>query len=308
MSLDDYASKNKGKSGGGQNRSQNRGPNRGQRNTRRPRNGGGGPVFERTARNLRQTGRRKAPYNKPSRADGRWRNDKFNEIQEEDEFNSIVPQQPASRSSVSATTLTVAGDLRNTLKAQATKLFVSNVEKQITQDELLQLFAGIGTVKSIELHFDKDGKSLGTALVNYASRANAELAFSEFSGRMLDGEELLIEFVGSATAPAETTSSSVTIDPLQSIQSAPVYVNNSYNGDYENEEDEDQSSFWGLAAGGSNRRGNRGPDRRAPRRGRRRQEGRNNNRRNNDRATTVSADDLDAQMDAYRSKAKKDDE
>ena len=112
MSLDDYASKNKGKSGGGQNRSQNR---RGQRNTRRPRNGGGnfplivvilgdndrmcsgliccnvrcwkcsayahliyfflvviadghiflgGPVFERTARNLRQTGRRKAPYNK----------------------------------------------------------------------------------------------------------------------------------------------------------------------------------------------------------------------------------------------------
>lgn len=51
-----------------------------------------------------------------------------------------------------------------------------------------------------------------------------------------------------------------------------------------------------------------GPDRRAPRRGRRRQEGRNNNRRNNDRATTVSADDLDAQMDAYRSKAKKDDE
>ena len=42
----------------------------------------------------------------------------------------------------------------------ATKLFVSNVEKQITQDELLQLFAGIGTVNSIELHFDKDGKSL----------------------------------------------------------------------------------------------------------------------------------------------------
>ena len=73
---------------------------------------------------------------------------------------------------------------------------------------------------------------------------------------MLDGEELLIEFVGSAPAPAEKTSS-VTIDPLQSIQSAPVYVNNSYNGDYENEEDEDQSSFWGLAAGGSNRRGNR---------------------------------------------------
>ena len=50
--------------------------------------------------------------------------------------------------------------LRSRLIFSATKLFVSNVEKQITQDELLQLFAGIGTVKSIELHFDKDGKSL----------------------------------------------------------------------------------------------------------------------------------------------------
>jgi len=288
LSLDDYASKNKRKGGGGQ--------NRGQRSTRRPRKGGGGPVFERTARNLRQTGRRKAPYDKASRADGRWTNDKFSEIQEEDESYSIVPQQP-----VSATPRTVAGDLRNTLKAQATKLFVSNVEKQITQDELLQLFAGIGTVNSIELHFDKDGKSLGTALVNYGSKASAEVAVSEFNGRMLDGEELLIEVVGSATAPAEKTSS-VTIDPLQSIQSAPVYVSNSYNGDYDNEEEEDSSNFWGMAAG-SNRRGSRGPDRRAPRRGRR-QERRNNNRRDNDRVD-VSADDLDAQMDAYRSKAKK---
>ena len=54
----------------------------------------------------------------------------------------------------------------------AAKLFVSNVEKQITEEELLQLFAGIGTVKSIALHFDKDGKSqVSFYLINFSTIA-----------------------------------------------------------------------------------------------------------------------------------------
>lgn len=296
MSLDDYASKNKRKGGGG-------GPSRGQRSTRRPARGGGGPIFERTARNLRQTGRRKAPYNKASRADGRWTNDKFAEIQQEEESFSIVPQQQPV-SAATAVPRTVAGDLRNTLKAQAAKLFVSNVEKQITEEELLQLFVGIGTVKSIALHFDKDGKSQGTALVHYASKASADQAVTEFSGRMLDGEELLIEFVNSeVAAPAET---SVTIDPLQSIESAPVRMDNSVNyGSYDYDEEDDTTSFWGTAAG-SNRSGSRN-DYQTSQRGRRQERKGNNrrNRENRENRKNVSADDLDAQMEAYRSKAKK---
>ena len=43
---------------------------------------------------------------------------------------------------------------------------------------------------------------------------------------------------------------------------------------------------------------------RAPRRGKR-QEGGNSNRRNRESQKNVSANDLDAQMEAYRSRAKK---
>ena len=73
---------------------------------------------------------------------------------------------------------------------------------------------------------------------------------------MLDGEELLIEFVNSEAAAA-AADTSVTVDPLQSIESAPVRMEFSGNdGSYDYDEDDDAASFWGTAAG-SNRRGGR---------------------------------------------------
>ena len=70
---------------------------------------------------------------------------------------------------------------------------------------------------------------------------------------MLDGEELLIEFVNSEAATADT---SVTIDPLQSIESAPVRMEFSANdGYYDDDEDDNPASFWGTAAGSSRRGG-----------------------------------------------------
>lgn len=308
LSLDAYASKNKGSSkrqtggGGGGGGKRQAGSRRGGRRSGR----GGGALFNNARGALERRGA--APYSK-GRADGAWKHDKFDEVDDDADLGvgTIIAQPQVSYAVQPQMSVSTGGDLRNTIKAQETKLFVSNVEKQITEDELLQLFNGIGKVKFLALNYDAEGNSRGTAVVCYLNRADANKSISEFNGRQLDGEELNIEFITSSDAAATATAPSTFLagnaDPMQQIKTV-NYVDTSSSS----RQDEDESTFYGLAANSHSRRsiGRRRVGDRDNRERRNYRERRNNRvsgggarggRR--ERKSQPSAEDIDAKMTAY---------
>uniref|UniRef100_A0A7N0TAJ3 RRM domain-containing protein n=1 Tax=Kalanchoe fedtschenkoi TaxID=63787 RepID=A0A7N0TAJ3_KALFE len=58
------------------------------------------------------------------------------------------------------------------------------------------LFSELGELKDHSIHYDRGGRSLGTAEVVYMRRADAEAALNRYNGVKLDGKPMKIEFVG----------------------------------------------------------------------------------------------------------------
>jgi RNA recognition motif-containing protein len=72
-----------------------------------------------------------------------------------------------------------------------TKLYVGNLSYSVTEDELRELFAQVGTVTSVAVIKDRDtGQSKGFAFVEFAAQADAQKAISRFNGQKL-GERTL---------------------------------------------------------------------------------------------------------------------
>jgi len=74
-----------------------------------------------------------------------------------------------------------------------TRIYVGNLNKSTTQDEINTLFAQAGTVTSVDLVKDKvSGMSKGFAFVNMPEQAEAEKAISMFNAYSLDESELKV--------------------------------------------------------------------------------------------------------------------
>ena len=74
-----------------------------------------------------------------------------------------------------------------------TRIYVGNLNKSTTQDEINTLFAQAGTVTSVDLIKDKGtGKSKGFAFVTMPEQAEAEKAISMFNAYSLDESELKV--------------------------------------------------------------------------------------------------------------------
>jgi len=73
------------------------------------------------------------------------------------------------------------------------KLYVGNLSKSTTQDDLNTLFAQAGTVKSVEVVKDrKSGESKGFALVTMSTQSEADKVISMFNLHLLSGHTLNI--------------------------------------------------------------------------------------------------------------------
>ncbi len=70
-------------------------------------------------------------------------------------------------------------------------IYVGNLERKVTEDDLRQAFAEFGEVTEARLIMDKfSGESKGFGFVEMPSKEEAEKAIEEMNGKDLNGREL----------------------------------------------------------------------------------------------------------------------
>ncbi len=73
------------------------------------------------------------------------------------------------------------------------KIYVGNLAKSTTEDELKNLFTEVGPVALVEVIKDRDsGQSKGFAFITMNEQAAADSAISKFNGFSLGGNELKV--------------------------------------------------------------------------------------------------------------------
>ncbi len=73
------------------------------------------------------------------------------------------------------------------------KLYVGNMAKTTTSEELSALFAQAGTVTAVDVIKDRDsGQSKGFAFITMTAQADADKAISMFNAYSLGGNELKV--------------------------------------------------------------------------------------------------------------------
>ncbi|KAK1423617.1 hypothetical protein QVD17_18922 [Tagetes erecta] len=77
------------------------------------------------------------------------------------------------------------------------KLYVSNLDVGVTNEDIRELFSEIGELKRYAIHYDKSGRPNGTAEVMFARRSDAFQALKRYNNVQLDGKPMKIEIVGS---------------------------------------------------------------------------------------------------------------
>lgn len=77
------------------------------------------------------------------------------------------------------------------------KLYVSNLDIGVTNEDIRELFSEIGELKRYAIHYDKSGRPNGTAEVMFDRRSDAFQAFKRYNNVQLDGKPMKIEIVGS---------------------------------------------------------------------------------------------------------------
>jgi THO complex subunit 4 len=215
--------------------------------------GGGGGAGGPTKRPFKRSGNRQGPYQPPKAPDVAWKHDMY-------------PAVAAGGG---------AGGGRLSAIETGTKLYISNLDFGVSNDDIKELFSELGDLKRSSIKYDRSGRSMGAAEVVFARRADAVAAVKKYNNVQLDGKPMKIEIVGTNTPTAASAALPVTNGGLarNAARSAP------------------RGGPAGL------------PQRRPHQRGGGHRGGGSGGRRGKERSQPKSAEELDAELEKYHAES-----